>query len=283
MIRFAGPVGVLLALLAPFPAAAQPASFHRVREVRAAASEGSRAITLGPHAGQHVRLGASVRPSRVSVFSVDNRNERFMLEVRHASRPCGTLALRLGTAWLVGGSYGGDDSGCSATLELDRASAERAAASLSIPLHVRREVGRRVQGTFEAPSRIRAGEPAVVRLRLSNPADAPPVHRYAGGRQRGPRNNRFHFTVRRDGVLLAEREGMDFGGLGGPVRLSPGSEAVLEEQVGRWADVSVPGRYTVECRYETTLMPDGVDLLAAHTTSRVWERRFTGTVRFTVR
>lgn len=273
----------LLSLLWASPATAQDGFVHIVAW-RDAPDRHSEPVTLGRFAGRHVKLGPRVRAASTQLYANRNDNDHFTLSVRHRSRPCENLALRVGDALLAGGGSGSGsgDVPCSASFDIDGATAARVATALGIPLHRRQPVGERVHAVFETAAHVRAGDPVVVRVRIQNPADAPAVMRVAGGRQRGPRNDRFTFLVIRDGMRVAEIPAMNFGGITGPVRLDPGGEAVLTEELGRWADVSVPGRYEVMCTYETELMPDGADF-DAQTEGRVWSRVFAGTVRFTVR
>ncbi|MFK7988848.1 MAG: hypothetical protein AB8I08_22710 [Sandaracinaceae bacterium] len=277
---------LLTGLLCASPVAAQSTDgFVHIVRTQPTATRHSHPVTLGRFSGQHVRLGERVRPASSVLYATDNDNDHFMLYLRHRSRPCQTLALRMGSDVLAGGGSGSGsgETPCSASFELDRATANRVAAALAIPLHRRHPIGERVSATFEGPSHVRAGEPVEVRVRMQNPTDAPTVLRMVGGRQRGPRNDRFHFRVVRDGVPVAEIDALNFGGMTGPTPLTPGGEAVLSETVGRWADVSVPGRYEVTCTYETEFLDEGGDLQTALTTARLWTRIFTGIVRFTVR
>lgn len=232
-----------------------------------------------------VELGAALHVRRALLFAADNANSRFQLLawVDGAALP-GDGALVLRGAPLVSESHGSDNDVATVSFWLDAAQAAEAARLLRIPRQDRHPAAEQVTGTFapSAPS-FRVGEPVEVVLTLRNPAGAPAAQRSQGGRQRGPRDNQFSFVVRRDGREVPLREGMDFGGRSQLLPLAPGGSAQLRAPLALWADLSVPGRYAVECRYETEFSPENSRPYEEAQRGAAWDRVFTGTVQFDVR
>ncbi|MEZ4336975.1 MAG: hypothetical protein R3B82_10135 [Sandaracinaceae bacterium] len=272
-----------LALLLPATAGAQSTDgVYRRGRLSMRAEPGALPVTHGRYASRFVHVGAPIQPRNVTLSATSNANDEFTLFMRYGPGDCANAVLRLGDDVVVGTSYCNGPDECCASVTLDASLATRAAVLFGVPRQDRRAVATDVRGTFEAPARVRAGQPVEIRLKLFNPEDAPPVMRLVGGRNRGPRNNRFSFTIRRDGVEVPPIDGWDFGGLTGYQRLAPGEEATVVEQLERWGDVSVPGTYEVECRFETTFAPDGSNPFDDDQRGRAWDRVFTGTVRFVV-
>ncbi len=238
------------------------------------------------------------------VRSASNDNERFVVEVRYAGasiETCSELALLIDGSWVAGApGVGWDDTfGCYASFAVPRLVARRVAETFGISREDRTEVGGGLRARFDVYSpRVYSGlsferrrsmlaklRPAemctqFIVARIENPAGAPEVLLRKGGRYRGPRNNRFAFRVRRDGVLLENHEAPDLGGVEGLILMAPSDVFTASASLDRWADVSRPGAYEVECRYETTLSPpDGPAPVARRD---LWDRVFSGTVRFEV-
>lgn len=276
-------LALLVPTSVPDTAAAQSTDgvFRRGR-LSMRAEPGALPVTHGRYATRFVQVGTRIRPTMVALSATSNANDEFTLFMRYAPGDCENAVLRLGDDVVVGTSYCNGSEECCASVTLDAALATRAAVYFDVPRQDRRAVAADVRGTFEAPARVRAGQPVEIRFKLFNPVDAPPVMRQVGGRNRGPRNNRFSFTIRRDGVEVPPIDGFDFGGLTGFQRLAPGEEVTVVELLGRWADLSVPGSYEVECRFETTFAPDGANPFDDDQHGQAWDRVFTGTVRFVV-
>ncbi|HJL19383.1 MAG TPA: hypothetical protein RMH99_27200 [Sandaracinaceae bacterium LLY-WYZ-13_1] len=273
----------LALVLVPALASSQsPDGVYRRAGVTARPGSRTTPITHGRRAGAHARLGRRIRPRRAVVYATDNTNRRHHVDVRHRP-PCGDGVLRLGADAVISESRGGDSQGCSLGFTLDSVLAARAASVLGVPRQDRRPIGARVRGAFRAPSRVPAGAPVTIELVLENPSGASAVQHQVGGRNRGPRNNRFDFAVRRDGRPVARADAFDLGGITGFVELAPGERYTVSAELGRWADVTVPGRYVVECAFETDFAPVGIRPFEhAHLGDR-WTRTFRGTVRFEVR
>jgi hypothetical protein len=276
---------LVLALIffAPSIASAQPADGLYRATYRSSASRRSVEVPFGSMT-THVVLGRILRARTARLTSVSNANDAYSLRVDTRGPRCGDIALRAGGTIVAAGSRTTDRAHCTVWFDLDRALADRAAAALGTPRLDRTAVGDRLQGRFVSTRASYArGEAIEIRLVLMNPAGGPPVQRQVGGRNRGPRDNQFDFRVFRNGVEIPRIEAFDFGGVTGFHTLAPGATAEASERLDRWADVSAPGRYRIECSWETDLAPDGLDAFALENRHRVWQRRFTGVVELEVR
>jgi hypothetical protein len=228
----------------------------------------------------HVELRRALRPIAQRLYSTSNSNERYVYEATLEGEHTSVVLFIDGRAMAASGTSA-TRARTTAYVTVDRATADAVVSSLRVARLDRVAVGERLAGRFSvARAVVRAGEPVVVTLEISNPADAPAVQRQVGGRQRGARNNQFHFRVWRDGVALEERPGLDFGGPTGFATNAPGDRATLGADVSLWAELSAPGRYRVECAYETTLAPAGAEPFSDADRHRVWDRRFEGAVEF---
>ncbi|MBX3270982.1 MAG: hypothetical protein KF729_12025 [Sandaracinaceae bacterium] len=274
---------VLCLLCAAAPVRAQPDGAYRLGGLSMRAEPDALLLTHGRYATRYVRLGPRIEPSRVVISASSNANDEFSLFMRYAPGDCARAVLRLGPHLTSGDSHGNSPRECTASVTLDADLAARAAAHFGVPRQDRRPLAEAVRARFGAPASARAGQPVEVWIELDNPSDAPAILHQIGGRDRGPRDNRFTFSVRRDGVVVPPIDGPDFGGLTGFSRLGPGERARRSARLDRWADLSVPGTYEVECAYETTFAPEGANPSADDERGRVWDRRFTGAVRFAIR
>ncbi|MCC7534714.1 MAG: hypothetical protein IT379_00795 [Deltaproteobacteria bacterium] len=244
-------------------------------------------ISFGRLRGQWAQPGRMLRRDKVLLYARNNANTEYALDVRRNVRSaseCGQGLLSLGGRTVASGSYGSGPTECSLFFELDRAFADEAARRWNVRRQDRSPVGERATADF-APSRARyaRGEAVEIVVTLRNPADAPAIQWQRGGRQRGPRDNQFSFRIRRDGQPVTPIEAFDFGGLAGFIALPPGGTAEVRTPVAPWGDVSLPGRYEVECTYETVLVPGGVQPWTDDAYGSMWDRTFTGRVTFEVR
>jgi hypothetical protein len=230
--------------------------------------------------------GPALTPSRVLVYARDNANTAFALDVRtaRASAACERGLLVLGGHPVLSESWGGDSRECSLDFELDAPTAARAAAAFHTTRQDRAPLGAHVVSRFTATrARYARGAPVEIVLRLESPPGSPTVGWQRGGSNRGPRDNQFSFTITRDGQPVPLLDAMDFGGLSMFEQLPAGAHAEVRTELAPWADLSRPGHYVVECRYETTLVPGGVDPYTDTTRGQVWDAAFTGQVTFDVR
>lgn len=228
----------------------------------------------------HIEVLRRLSATDLRLFSSSNDNEQYWF---HGTVPVSSSELVLVLKGQLIAPSGTSVSRASSVVHfrVSRAVAERISTAFAVTRLDRAPLGARLEGRFSLPQRqFAVGDEVRVRLEVHNPANAPATQWQVGGRQRGPRDNRFHLRVWRDGVALAELQGWDFGGPTGFVRIGAGATVEASASIASWADLSAPGRYRVECRYETTLAPDGVDAWAPDQQHRVWDRTFDGVVEF---
>lgn len=226
----------------------------------------------------------SARVRRASLSSTSNDNDRYRFTATVAAgRARSVLVLLCDRRAFVAQSEGADARGRTVEFSIDQHCADAVSRATGAARLDRRVVGASVSARFAVSSRSFArGVSVDVALSIENPAGSPRVQRRVGGQQRGPRDNQFSFRVFRDGALLPERPGPDFGGPTGFVALEPGAPAVLRAPLDRWADLSSPGLYRVECSYETELAPEETQPFDPAQRHLVWRRRFEGVVEFRI-
>jgi hypothetical protein len=191
-----------------------------------------------------------------AVYSIDNANTRFQVMLRTDSTHDQFPTLELGDRKLKANGYGGDSTGSFVDLEVDRADAAAIAAGLRVPLHERARLDADMHYAWRFPGSIRKGAPAIVTLVATNTGTAP-VGFEIGGRQRGPRDNRFAFTATRDGIALAIKDAPDLGGLSYFKRLGPGESAEVSADLRGWIELDRPGQYAISATHETDLSKGG--------------------------
>jgi len=121
------------------------------------------------------------------------------------------------------------------------------------------------------PNRMRV----TVKLRVKN-AGQTTLGFVVGGRQRGPRDNRFVFKVSRNGTPVAIKDAPDFGGISFYKALKPGEGHELAVDLRSWADLAIPGHYAVDVTYEGELAKDGVMPTTATDRKNLWDVALTG-------
>jgi hypothetical protein len=201
-------------------------------------------------------VGPDVAIHSASVFSTTNDNSRFEVMLRTDSTHDRFPTLELGDRKLKASGYGGDSTGTYVDLDVDRADADAIADAFRVPLQERTRLDANMRYAWRFPATIRAGAPAIVTLVATNTGTAP-VGFEIGGRQRGPRDNRFTFTASRDGAALAVTDAPDFGGLSYFKRLGPGESAEVSADLRGWIALDRPGRYTITATHETDLSKGG--------------------------
>lgn len=276
-------LGLLFPAIAPVISSAQPRPDGLYRATyRDRASARSVEIPYGSMT-THVTLGRAFRARTARLYSIANANDAYSLEI-DGRPPCPELVVVAGGTIIAASGSGSDGRHCSISFRLDRAAADRMATALGTPRLDRALIGERLAGRF-VPTRTSyaRSEPIQIRLVIANPAGAPEIDRQVGGRQRGPRDNQFDFRVWRNGVELPRIEAYDFGGVTGFSPIPPGGTVESSERLDRWADVSAPGHYRIECSWDTDLVEHGVSGFDAANRHRVWSRRFTGIVELDVR
>jgi len=132
--------------------------------------------------------------------------------------------------------------------------AQAADRLVDVPRRDRTELGQGLHSRFSAPVFERGG-PMPITLHLSHSGD--PVRMMVGGRQRGPRNNRFSFEVFQDGQPLPVIDAPDFGGPGGWVQIERGHTSSLDADLSSWVHLREAGSYEVRASYGTEVAPPG--------------------------
>jgi hypothetical protein len=191
-----------------------------------------------------------------SVYSIANDNSRFQIMLRTDSTHDQFPTLELGDRALKANGYGGDSTGTFVDLQVDRADAAAIATALHVPLHERTRLDAEMRYTWRFPSQIARNAPAIVTLVATNTGSAP-IGFEIGGRQRGPRDNRFAFSVTRDGIALTAQDAPDFGGISYFKHLGPGESAEVSADLRGWVALDRPGRYAITATHETDLSKAG--------------------------
>jgi hypothetical protein len=202
----------------------------------------------------------SASPMRVleaGVFSIANANDRYVGVVQLEKLPKDGPVLVLASGEVTSNSWGsqfGDSPGKgAASFEFDRGRADEVAKLWGVTRRDRVQLGAGLFGRWKAKGPFVVGKPMPIVLTLENTGTAA-VWFNTGGRQRGPRDNRFMFGASRDGgAPLPVKDAPDFGGLGSVQPLEPGKSIQVSEDLTRWIAVDRPGSYKVTCRYELEL------------------------------
>ncbi|MDC0668436.1 hypothetical protein [Nannocystis radixulma] len=239
-------------------------------------------IAVTTSRGERAALSRRVQTRNPRVFSIANANDRYnvLLEGSGVATGAQFLVLPDGTvappsSWGPGGGSGGSDT---VTFQVDAASARGLAALWGVPVRDRSPLGQGLVARWRPrkPS-FKAGEPVEIELVIEN-TDARAAYVSVGGRQRGPRDNRFDFEVRRGDTKLPKIEAYDFGGLMTHTKVVPGAPITLVVDVRAWAALE-RGTYQVACRYGAELVVDPTTNASwpdhAH---ELWELELTGAV-----
>jgi hypothetical protein len=192
-----------------------------------------------------------------SIDSRTNDNSRF--RVRVDTGPLAddaTPSLRYSGGTLGNASSSRDRTSTSLWFDVDRATAQILARGWGTPLHERAPLDADLRYTWRFPTEVTRGSPITVTIVATN-TGTHTVGFAVGGRQRGPRDNRFEFQVTRDGVSLPIIVAPDFGGVMGYRALAPGDTVEVSADLRAWATLDRPGRYVVVATHETELTKDG--------------------------
>jgi hypothetical protein len=218
------------------------------------------------------------------VYSVDNANSRFELQLETGPLPDDAVpTLVVGDRHITTGGVNRDSTHTSIDVTIDRDIAIQIAHALSIPLHERHRLDAGMRYAWKFPHELRPGAPAIITLVATNTGPTT-VGFEIGGRQRGPRDNRFTFTVTRDdGTVLASKDGPDFGGISYYKKLAPGQSAEVSADLESWAVLDHPGRYTVAASHETDLAKDGEMPSSPDSGADLWTITATGQGAIVVR
>ena len=216
--------------------------------------------------------------------SISNDNALFSLDASVPARWFGMPRLVLVLCGRAVSARGASsDAGAVRTsFEIGPALADRAAAHLGIPKQLQRPLGERFRAAFAAPGEQDRSGPVEVVFTAEN-GGAEPLGMRTGGAWRGPRDNRFGFVVRRDGVTLKDVDSQrSFGGSVEVVDIAPGGRHEQRLDLRHWVAFTEPGDYDVECRYRVELVAPGADKKGPRAHER-WEATATQTIRLRLR
>jgi hypothetical protein len=224
----------------------------------AAAAPGTQLGTRADGTHDYVRLVGDLGAHDTHVFSSDNPNARFTVWAMISEPPKDTWPyLLFDNEVRAASSTGSDGTGHTATFEVGPDLAKLLASFTGVALQLRTPLDADLGYAWSAPPAARKGDPVRVRLRVTNSGTR--VVRFAvGGRNRGARDNRFSFEVRKDGRELPLKDEPDFGGLMTSQRLTTGAHVDVEADLRGWIDA--PGVYDVDCEYQGEIYPDTDDL-----------------------
>ena len=229
-------------------------------------------------AGRYVRLRNRATAKETVMLSAANDNQTFtfwvVLPLQHEND---YQYLKVDNDWWSSNGTGRDSEGTKTTFQFDRATARRVADAFGIPLHERTKLDGGLRYTWRFPPKATMDKaPIPVVLRVENVGKTT-VGFMIGGRQRGPRDNRFVFAISRNGKPVAIKDAPDFGGIGSYHKLEPGKHLdVTCADLRAWADLDVPGYYTIEARYEGELSKGGMFPNTAADRAQLWDIAATG-------
>ncbi len=224
------------------------------------------------------KVVTKVVPREVTLTAHDNANSEFtMWVVFPRPKVEKDLFLNADGGWFTSGGYGHDDTGSQASFQLDRVTAVRIGKALGIPLHERTKLDAGLTATWLFPPTVsmNAKGPIPIKLRVKN-AGAPTIGFALGGRQRGPRDNRFEFKISRNGSPVAIKDAPDFGGIMYYKALKTGEENELTVDLRSWADLSAPGHYQIDVVYQGELAKDGEMPNTAADRKNLWDVSLAG-------
>ena len=218
-----------------------------------------------------------VTPRSIDITSVKNDNSQFTMWVVFPKQKDTDVFVHADGRWLIAESYGHDDTGSQASFLLDRATAQRMAKALGVPLDERTKLGDGLEAMWSFPPRASAlnTDPVPVKLVVKN-AGKTTVGFVIGGRQRGPRDNRFSFSVSRNGAPVKIIEAHDFGGISYYKALKPGESVDLSVDLRSWATLALPGHYQIDARYDGELAKDGKMPATAAERKHLWDLTLLG-------
>jgi hypothetical protein len=238
-----------------------------------------RPITVRRSGGRTARgkILTQVTPRSIDITSTKNDNSAFHMWVVFPKQKDIDVFVNADGIWLVSDSYGHDNTGTQASFVLDRATAQRMAKALGVPLNQRAKLDAGLEATWSFPTKASAlnKDPVTVKLVVKN-AGKTTVGFVIGGRQRGPRDNRFSFSVSRNGTPVKLIEAHDFGGISYYKALKPGESTDLSVDLRSWADLSLPGHYQIDARYEGELAKDGKMPQTAAERRYLWDLTLVG-------
>jgi hypothetical protein len=225
-------------------------------------------------AGKHIRLRNRATPTEIVMLSSSNDNQRWMLWVVLPKQHENDYQyLHVDNDWWSSQGTGSDSEGTKTTFQLDRAAARRVADAFAIPMHERSKLDDNLRYVWRIPAEASLDKTIAIPIvmRVENQGKTP-VGFLVGGRQRGARDNRFLYTIKRNGKAVTIKDAPDFGGLSTYTKIDPGkSFDVTCADLRAWHDLDVPGYYTIEARFEGELSKDGKFPSTAAERAQIWD------------
>jgi hypothetical protein len=122
---------------------------------------------------------------------------------------------------------------------------------------MRKHPGYRLATSFSPTRELwKPGEKVVVKMTIVN-VGTEAVRFLVGGRNRGPRDNQFAFSLMRDNEGVRDTgEALNFGGLSTPKVLKPGEKLEKAINLAQWFDTAPPGVYTGTGTYAVDFVSD---------------------------
>ena len=224
--------------------------------------------------------GNPVKPEQTMVYSIDNENRRFyFIATLEPGSSTDDLSLRIGTTEVLHSAHGYDGQAHTVYFILDEAGAAAVAETYGLSVLTRSPLGEGLEGSFSAGEWAVGGmQPITLVVKNHDVA----VGLAVGGRQRGPRNDRFSFVISQDGVPLETVPAYNFGGPMTLMKMEEGMTHTITVDAADWAAVSEPGEYQVACIYETGLWTSEDHWHSAETPHQTWDLRVEQVITVTV-
>jgi hypothetical protein len=126
---------------------------------------------------------------------------------------------------------------------------------------LRKHPGYRLATSFRPAREFwKPGENIVVKMSIVN-VGTEAVRFMVGGRNRGPRDNQFAFSLVHDNEGVKDTGNpLNFGGLSAPKALKPGERFEMEIDLAQWFDTSLPGVYTGTGTYAVNFVSNDGEL-----------------------
>lgn len=267
-------VPALLGLARPALAAPRPGQVRRGRPLHP--HGGGPLPALYPYAA--IKLGRAQPIRRAALFAIANANDRYAASIATRGGAREQLYLTV-AAGAVPASSWGDAS----VFNLDRATADEVAALLRVPRRDRTPLGAGLFGTWRAVSQpFTIGQPMPIALTIAH-TGGDPVAMTVGGRQRGPRDNRFAFTATdRAGHALPVIDAPDFGGVMAYRPLVAGDRVELTADLRDWVAITAPGTYAITCQHQVVLAPTTAGAPWPDHAHEAWDLTLAGALTITV-
>jgi hypothetical protein len=225
-------------------------------------------------ADRHIRLRNRATPTELVMLSSSNDNQRWMLwVVLPKQRESDYQYLHVDNDWWSSQGTGYDQEGTKTTFQLDRGAAHRVAEAFAIPMHERSKLDDDIRYVWRIPAKASLDKTIAIPvvMRVENQGKTP-VGFLVGGRQRGARDNRFIYTIKRNGKAVTIKDAPDFGGISTYTKLDPGKSLDIScADLRAWHDLDIPGYYTIEARFEGELSKDGKFPTTAAERAQVWD------------